>query len=55
MRVLKKLLKNNLLLLLLNSVMIELAFVIVMLSVFHDIPEVSPDSSLVEIIRVFEE
>lgn len=55
MRVLKKILKNQLLLFLLNSVMIEPTFVAVMLSLFHGVPEVSPDSSLVEVIRVFEE
>lgn len=55
MRALKKVLKNKLLLFLLNSVMLELAFVAVMLSVYQGVPELSHDSSLVEIIKVFEE
>lgn len=55
MRSLKKLLGNQLLLFLLNSVMIELVFVVVVLNVFHGVPDVPPDSGLMEIIRVFED
>lgn len=57
MHVLKKVLRNQLLIFLLNSVMIEISFAAVVLSVYDGgVPDVSPkNSGLVEVIRVFEE
>jgi len=50
----KKLLKNELLLLLLYGVFIHTAFVAVVLSVYQGAPEVLLDSELVAIIEIFE-
>ena len=54
MQKLKKILKNELFIILLNSVIIHLAFVAVVLSIYQGAPEVLADSALIEIIQVFE-
>lgn len=50
----KKLLKNELLQLLLYGAFIHTAFVAVVLSVYQDAPEVLLDSELAAIIEIFE-
>lgn len=54
MKKMKNLLKNELLMFLLNAVVIHTIFVAVVLSVYQGAPEVLVDNSLVEILEVFE-
>lgn len=54
MKKLKKLFKNDLLILLLNAVVMHTVFVAVVLSVYQGAPEVLADSGLEIVLEVFE-
>ena len=54
MKNLKKLFKNELLILLLNAVVMHTVFVAVVLSVYQGAPEVLADSGLQIVLAVFE-
>jgi Mg/Co/Ni transporter MgtE len=54
MKNLKKLFKNELLILLLNAVVMHTVFVAVVLSVYQGAPEVLADSGLQIVLEVFE-
>lgn len=54
MKKLKKLLDNQLLILLLNAVVMHTVFVAVILSVYQGAPEVLADSGLQVVLEVFE-
>lgn len=54
MQKLKNIFKNELFIILINSVIIHLAFVAVVLTIYQGAPDILADSALVEILQVFE-